>query len=222
MRKNCVIIDDERLAREKIKYYLTKVDGLVLTGEYATAESFLHKCSNESNLLLFVDINLPDLNGLELARMVHGKNQVIFTTAYSEFALEGFDLDAIDYMLKPFDFNRFYQGILKAERQMQSAEYLLIKEGKKTHRVLPEEVYYIEGLKEYVIWHTVNGKIIEHSTLKKSLKRLESMGFYQIHKSFIVQIKFVSAFESTNVTINNQNLPIGRSFKTVLDVLARS
>ena len=131
-------------------------------------------------------------------------------------------MDAIDYILKPFDFERFKRSVIKAERQKLAVELLLIKEGKKTHRVLPRDVYYVEALKEYVMWHTTKGKIIEHNTLKKTLERLQGIGFCQIHKSFIVQLKYVSAFESTSVTINEQTLPIGRSFKSILDILAKT
>jgi len=216
MTRNCIVVDDEKLAREKITLYLSNLLEMELKGEYATAHSFLQDWKLGEDLLLFLDINLPDLNGLELAAMMKQNNQVIFTTAYSEYALNGFELDAVDYLLKPFSYERFLKAVQKAQNQFPISDFVFIKEGKKMHRLNFSDIHYIEGLKEYIIWHTERGKIIEFNSLKKVGQQLKSKGFLQIHKSFIINFLKINYFESKGVSIANNMLPIGRKFKDVI------
>ena len=215
MTRSCIIIDDEKLAREKIALYLGQVEGLNLKGAYATGTDFLQNWKLPKNLLIFLDINLPDLNGLELAQIVNPGNQIIFTTAYSEFAFQGFELDAVDYLLKPFTIERFFRAIAKAQNSYPHDQCLYIKEGKKTHRLTYADIYYIEGLKEYVIWHTLRGKIVAYNSLKKLKEQLSSKGFFQIHKSYIVNFSKIDYFEANAIHIQGVDLPIGRTFKEV-------
>ena len=213
MTRPCIIVDDEKLAREKIELYLSNIDTLDLIGSFSTAEAFLENWGKRENLILFLDINLPNLNGLELASMVNQGNQIIFTTAYSEYALDGFELDAVDYLLKPFSFKRFLRAITKAQNQSISNDSILIKEGKKTHQLQYSDIFYIEGMKEYIIWHTTRGKIIEYNSLKNLEKKLKSRGFYQVHKSFIVNFAKVEYFETNSLFIHEKDIPVGRTFK---------
>ena len=199
--------------------FLNNVNTLALKGSYSTAEAFLEKWKQEENLLIFLDINLPYLNGLELASMVNQGNQIIFTTAYSEFACEGFEVDAVDYLLKPFTFQRFLRAVTKAQNSFSTNNFILIKEGKRTHQISFSDVFYIEGMKEYIIWHTTRGRIIEYNSLKKLKEQLRPKGFYQVHKSFIVNFSKVEYFESNMIHVNGKDIPIGRTFKSSIDDL---
>lgn len=216
MIQPCVIIDDEKLARQKIALYIDQIDGLQLKGSYATAEAFLADWQQADNLLLFLDIQLPFLSGLELATMIRQGNQVIFTTAYAEHALKGFELAAVDYLLKPFAFQRFQQAVNKVQKITSLQDYILIKAGKKKHRLRYSEIRYIEGLKEYVIWHTDKGKIVAYTSLKKVVQQLAPYNFNQVHKSFIVNFARVDYFETSSIHIGKIDIPVGRAFKTVI------
>lgn len=213
MNRPCIIVEDEKLAREKIALYLDNIEGVFLAGSYATAESFLTNWQSVNHALLFLDIQLPGLTGLELAAMIQEGHQIIFTTAYSEYAVEGFELEAVDYLLKPFDFKRFARAIDKAQNLLPQPDFILVKSGSKTHRLAHSEIFYIEGLREYVVWHTEKGKIVAYTSLKNILAQLAPKGFRQIHKSYIVNFSKVDYFEANSVHINGIDLPVGRTFK---------
>ncbi len=213
----CVIIDDEKLAREKIELYLENIEGLELVASYPTAELFLSERSKHDRALIFLDINLPGLTGLELAAMVTPRQQFIFTTAYPEFALNGFELEAADYLVKPFDFRRFLKAVQRAQKLFEKSDIVLIKEGKRIHRLSLSNVYFIQGMKEYVVWQSGKGKIIELNSLKTLEKQLRRNGFVQVHKSFIVNLSKVEYFEANSMSINGTRIPIGRKFKGVVN-----
>lgn len=216
MKRSCIIVDDEKLAREKITLYLEHTGQAIIRGSYATGQSFLRDWKHTQHQLIFLDINLPDLNGLELATIIQKGNQIIFTTAYAEHALQGFELDAIDYLLKPFTMKRFLRAFTKAQQSCPIENYLYIKEGKKTHRLSYQEINYIEGLKEYVIWHTQRGKIVTYDSLKHLVQQLQFKGFFQVHKSYIVNFSKIDCFEPNSIHLNDIELPIGRKFKAVV------
>lgn len=213
MSRSCIIVDDEKLAREKIALYLSNMEDFVLRGSYATAESFLTNWQPVDHTLIFLDIHLPGLNGLELAPMIQKGNQIIFTTAYAEYAIEGFDLEAVDYLLKPFSFQRFLRAVTKAQNLLPQPNFILVKAGSKTHRLAHSEIFYIEGLREYVVWNTTKGKIVAYTSLKSVLAQLAPKGFYQIHKSYIVNFSKVDYFEAGSLRVGDIDLPIGRKFK---------
>jgi DNA-binding LytR/AlgR family response regulator len=178
--------------------------------------------------LMFLDIQMPDLTGVELLKSINHKPAVIFTTAYKEYALEGYELDIIDYLLKPISFERFTKGVNKAIDFIQSKEtnlntvstvkiqkkdHINIKADHKIYKVKLTELKYIEGLGEYVTYHTSNKKIVSLASLKQLEKTLPSMQFIRVHKSFIVNLDFVSSLYGNRLELGEKMIPIGRSFR---------
>ncbi|WP_400078113.1 LytR/AlgR family response regulator transcription factor [Winogradskyella sp. R77965] len=217
---NCVIVEDERLARQKLQLYVEKHNDLNLVVSYASAESFLKECFHTDYDLLLLDIGLPNIDGITLAGKLPKHCRVIFTTAYTEYAVEAFNINAIDYLLKPFNFERFSIAINKINIQLNQADIpipvddkIFIKEGKRIHRLSVEDIFYIKGLKEYVVWHTDHGKLITLHSLSYLIDYLDPFDFIQTHKSYIVNKLKVSALEYGFVHINNEQIPIGRSYR---------
>lgn len=232
MTRNCIIVEDEKLAREKIALYLSNLPEMELKGEYATAHSFLEDWKQGEDLLLFLDINLPDLNGLELAAMMKQNNQVIFTTAYSEYALNGFELDAVDYLLKPINYPRFLKAceklrkhqhlktIEKEESNLAFSDLVYVKSGKTVHKLFWKDVLYLEKDDNYVIYHLADQKILSRQTLGK-LEYAFPNYICRIHKSFAVSLLHIEQSRREVVMIGGRELPVGRKFrKLFVDALA--
>jgi len=214
---NSYIIEDEKLAVDKLKLYIDRHPNLQLAESFSSIEEFHGELVQPA--VLFLDINLPGVSGLEFASSISGLGtQFIFVTALAEHALKGFDLDAVDYLLKPYSYARFQEAIVKVELRLnnhsqQATSIQIIKDGQKVFRVRIEEIYFIEGYKEYVRWHTDQGKIVELNSLKKIITKLKSKGFLQVHKSYLVNKQKISAFDNRQVFIQGQSIPIGRTFK---------
>ncbi len=225
----CIIVDDEELARKLLENYVSRIQLLDLVG--------MAKNSLEANQLvlqndvdiLFLDIQMPDISGIELVKLLHLKPQIIFTTAYPEYALDGFDLNVTDYLLKPFSFERFLTGVNKAIEQIKlkslavtpvpqtkiadlPLDYMVVKSDQKLLKIKFNDIVYIEGMKEYVAFHTSDERIIALFSLKQLMLDLPDY-FIRIHRSFIVNKKFAKAIEGPFVHLNELKLPIGKSFK---------
>lgn len=167
---------------------------------------------------------MPDLTGIQLSKILQGKTRIIFTTAYPQFALESYEVNAVDYLLKPFDFQRFYSAVLKMKTSTYSAEkklipendpYLFVKtDGKKNfQKIFTREICYIEGLKNYVAIHLLKELVITYNSLKRIQEDLPSTEFIQIHKSYIVSLRHIEKTDSLSVYVNNKALPIGDTYK---------
>lgn len=220
---NCLIIEDEPLAAEVISDYISQIPGLVLKGicgDVFTATQALHGTKVD---ILFLDINLPRVNGLEFIQTLRGSYHIILTTAYHEFALDAFNLNAVDYLLKPVEFTRFMQAVNKVyallpessgppttERAERVSHFFTVD--KMQVRVFPDEILYVEGLKEYIRIHTVNGSLVTKMPLTEVNSLLESGNFCRIHKSFIVNLSRITAFNAEEVKVGEVVLPIGRTF----------
>lgn len=216
----CVIVEDEYLARQKLELYVAEHEGLDLVASYASAEDFLSEANHLEYKLLLLDIGLPNIDGITLAGRLPKNSQVIFTTAYSEYAVEAFNINATDYLLKPFNFERFSTAIEKVnsipKKPNTTALHdnkILIKEGKKIHRLSTDDIFYIKGLKEYVVWYTGQGKLITLHSLSHLSDYLKPYDFIQTHKSFIVNIRKVSLIEYGFVHLDKEQIPIGRRFR---------
>jgi len=226
MKVRALIIDDEPLAQNVIIQYAAKLPDLEIAGTCNDAIC-AHKTLQENEIeLIFLDINMPKLSGISFLKALKNPPLVIFTTAYSEYALEGFELNAIDYLKKPFSFERFCKAYFKAEELLQlkkesnekphaeaQIDFLFVKSNKKTYKIAYSEIYYIEGLGDYIQIHLKNQKIITNLSMKKMLELLPQNQFYRIHKSFIISLENIELVEGNMVKINDNKLPIGNSYR---------
>lgn len=213
----CLIIDDEPAARKILRIYISDTDELTLVGECKDAleaRSFLKETGAD---LLFLDINMPRLSGIEFIKTLPNPPGIIFTTAYSEFALDGFDLNAVDYLLKPFSFERFLKAVEKASRLHQSessdATYISVKSDGKLYRITFDEIQYAESNGDYITLHTDNHKITFYATLKDFCEQLPEHLFCRIHRTYVVAIKRINFVEGNLVQLGDYKLPIGKSYK---------
>lgn len=224
MSLNCLIIDDEQLARALLKEFIKKTPYLNLIGECKNPLEAYAFLENKSIDLVFLDIQMPDLNGIEFLKSLKSRPSVIFTTAYSEYALDGFELDVIDYLVKPFSFDRFLKATNKAKEwnAVKSREntpkdikdHISVYADHKVYKLKLDDILYIEGLKEYVSYYTTDNKrIIALESLKNLEETLPAHKFIRIHKSYIVPIDKIKSMEGNEVEIAQKKIPIGRSYK---------
>lgn len=226
MEIRAIIIDDEPLARNVIREYAKKLPSLNIAGECEDAICAHQFLQNNSVDLIFLDINMPKLTGIEFLKTLKNPPLVIFTTAYSEFAMEGFELNVTDYLKKPFSFERFCKAYFRAEELIllkQSAtkaeqndklnSFIFIKSDKKTIKINISDIYYIEGLGDYIKLYLTDKKLVTNLSMKKIENLLPPDQFYRIHKSFIISLDKIDSIEGNLVKINNTKLPVGNSFR---------
>ena len=222
MKFRCIIVDDEPPATRILENYIGKVSFLENVGVFNDSLKVLEFLNSQSVDVIFLDIQMPQLTGLQLSKIISKDTKVIFTTAYPDFALEGFELNAIDYLLKPIAFERFYQAVSKLNSELKAEvsnpstnEFIFIKtDGKnKFQKLFLDEILYLESLQNYVCVHTLKQQIITHSSLKNVIESLPQKDFIQIHKSFVVALKQIESTDSFSVFINAKELPIGATFK---------
>lgn len=222
----CIVIDDEPLALQQVAAYAQKLPYLQVVGQCASAFDALEVLEQQQVDLMFVDINMPDLNGLEFVKSLSQKPLLIFTTAYSEYALEGFKVDALDYLLKPFSFAEFSKAAAKARTQFEliqnapeklesNDEFLFIKSEYKFLRVNLNDIEFIEGMKEYVRIHLTDQKpIMTLMSMKSFEAKLPSEKFMRVHRSYIVNLKKVKTVERFTIVFNDKNrIPISDNYK---------
>ena len=210
----CIIIDDEPLSRDVLRKYIDEVTDLEIVAECSDAIEATHQLNKTRIDILFLDINMPGLSGISFARSLSVSPLIIFTTAYPEYAVEGFELDATDYLVKPYSFERFLKAVnraLERLRENRSAEgpegKILVKADKKLYAVLFSEILFIEGQGDYIRIHTNQLKLMVHDTIKNFLESLPSEEFMRIHKSFVVNLKQIEFIEGNQVSIGKQTIP---------------
>jgi DNA-binding LytR/AlgR family response regulator len=233
---NCIVADDEELARGIIEGYIHKLDELKLIASCSNGVEVYNALKVNTVDLLFLDIQMPQLTGIELLRTLKNPPPVILTTAYREFALEGYELNVIDYLIKPISFERFLKAVDKYElirnpgsAAVNSAEtelkdntqaFIYVKADKKMVRILLSDILYIEGLKDYVKIHTPNKAIITYQTLTYFEEKLPANQFIRVHRSFIISLHHISAYSLTQIDIGKSSIPIGSTYgKNVLQKL---
>ncbi len=224
MALKCILVDDEQLARTLLKNYIQKMPELDLIGEFKNPLDALAKLRESEVDLMFLDIQMPNITGIELLRSLKAKPMVVFTTAYAEFALEGYQLDVIDYLLKPFTFERFLQATnkalelhaLKQSGKSDTRDFVTVRADHKIHKIYLDDILYIEGLKEYVSYYTETARIIVLQSLKGLEETLPSDKFLRIHKSYIVPVERIKAMDGNQVEIGDKKIPIGRSYKEIV------
>jgi DNA-binding LytR/AlgR family response regulator len=229
MKIKCIAIDDEPLAVKKIANYIEKIPFLELVAECRSAFEAMNVIKDNNIQLLFIDINMPDLNGLEFVRSLTDKPFVVFTTAYSEYAVDGFQVDAVDYLLKPITFSNFLKAANKvknliemtANKQKESvnatADHLFVKSEYKFIRIELEEIKYIESQHEYIKIHLINSKpVMTQLSLKAIEKQLPSDRFMRVHRSYIVNLKKISVIERNRIVFDGKvYIPVSEQYKEI-------
>lgn len=225
----CLVVDDEELARTLLKNYIGRLPQLEWVAECANPLEALQVLGANPVDLIFLDIQMPELTGVEFLRSLQEKPGVVFTTAYPDYAIEGYQLDVIDYLLKPFSFERFAQAVHKASEWLRLREnavsepgkdYLLVHAEHKVHKLRYDDILYIQSMREYVAYYTTAGRILSLQSLKKLEEILPPRRFVRIHKSYIVAVEHVSTLEGNQLYVGSEKLPIGASYREqVLQVI---
>tara|TARA_B100000809_G_scaffold87965_1_gene86349 strand:+ start:4458 stop:5144 length:687 start_codon:yes stop_codon:yes gene_type:complete len=220
----CVVVDDEPMAREIIETYIAKTPNLGLISSCKNAaEAILFVQENEVDLF-FLDINMPEISGLSLAKIIHNKSQVIFTTAYREYAVDGFNLNVVDYLLKPIAFDRFLQAVQKvslSEITTTNSDFMFVRSDRKMVKIDFNSILYVESLSDYVKIFTIDKIITIRETISSLEEKLPIKKFIRIHRSFIISFKNITSYTNEFIEINHKALPISRSYKeSVLQKLA--
>jgi len=221
----CIIVDDEPPAIRLLSKYIEKVSFLILVESFTSPLEALQFVEKNEVDLFFLDIQMPEITGIQLSKILHQKSQVIFTTAYPQFALDGYEVSATDYLLKPIEFERFYKAVMKVNNKANfikdvnivndANNFLFFKtDGKnKFSKVFLEDILFVEGLRNYVCIQMEKEQIITYSTLKKIKEGLSEDNFIQIHKSYIISIKDIDKIDNDSVWINGKELPIGNTYR---------
>jgi two-component system, LytTR family, response regulator len=216
----CVAIDDEPLALELIKKYTAKIYFLELKGTFTDPFEARQVLENNRIDILFLDIQMPDINGIEFSRSLAEKNTaVIFTTAFSEYAVEGFNVDAIDYLLKPIEYDRFLKSVYKAKEYIDYLNhqelhdgYLFVKSDYQMVKIILKDILYIEGLDDYIKIYLPNKSVLTLMTLKTIMQKLPASEFIRVHRSYIVPISKIDHVSRSKIRIADKEIPIGVSY----------
>jgi DNA-binding LytR/AlgR family response regulator len=226
MKTRCLIVDDEPLARELIRGHIQKLENFDIVDECDNAMKAMDVLRNRNVDLMFLDIKMPQMTGIDFLKTLKRPPRVIITTAFSQYALDGFELDVVDYLMKPVTFERFFKAINKYFQSGQpdtveveagngviEEAFIYVKENKKIIKIYHREIHFIEGLNEYIRIHTDNRRVVVKSSLQNIENKLPDEQFIRIHKSYIVSIPRIRAFNATTVELDNAKLRIGRNYK---------
>jgi DNA-binding LytR/AlgR family response regulator len=223
MRKmRCIIVDDEPIARRILREFVEQVPFLELAGQFETVQKMETFLQNDKADLVLLDIEMPKVSGLDYLKRSTVKPLVILTTAFPQYALEGYELDIIDYLLKPVAFNRFLKAVQKAKEYTELREtttpdpfasWLFVRSEKRIEKIEVKDILYVESLGNYVNIYTENKKILTYLTLKGLESQLPVNEFIKIHQSYLVSFSKIEAIEGNQVTIKNKSLPISRNYR---------
>jgi len=217
---NCIIIDDEPLARKGIREYIGDIDFLHLLGEFDTPLKVRDQADWAAVQLIFLDIQMPKLTGLDFLKSLRNPPPVILTTAYPQYALDGFDLDVLDYLLKPISFQRFLKAVEKvkdyyAVRPLPAAteedDHIFIKTGTLLKKIFYDDILFAEALQNYVAIHTKDKKYIAYLTFKSIEDNLPAARFLKVHKSYVIQLSKVDGIEGNDIVIGAHTIPVSRA-----------
>ncbi|MDO4320650.1 MAG: LytTR family DNA-binding domain-containing protein [Bacteroidales bacterium] len=224
---NCIIIDDEPIARRGMKRLVENDSRLDLRGVFSNADEAADFLAGNPIDLVFLDIQMPGTTGIEFARQIPDRTLIIFTTAYSEYAADSYEVDAMDYLVKPIDTARFSKAVTKAadyiallrnqadedEPARPASDYIIIKADRRYHRISHDDITYIEGLKDYVIIHLTDRRVVTRMTVKAMEEALPSDKFLRVNKSNIVNVKAVDSFDNNDVLIGDTEIVIGLAYR---------
>jgi DNA-binding LytR/AlgR family response regulator len=232
---NCIIVDDEIAAREILESHLSKFNNITICGSCKNAIEAFSVLNNQTIDLIFLDINMPEISGLSFAKSINKNIKVIFTTAYREYALDGFDLQAVDYLLKPISFERFSQAVSKflgdnsllevkeeTEINVDKNEFIFVRADRKMIKIDFDEILYIESLSDYIKIVTPQKTVVTRETISSIEAKLPNNYFIRTHRSFIISIAKIESFTNEFIEIHKNAIPISRSYKkNVLEILER-
>jgi DNA-binding LytR/AlgR family response regulator len=226
MKTKCLIVDDEPLARELIRGHIQKLENFDIVAECENAMKAMETLRTHQVDLMFLDIKMPQMTGIDFLKTLKRPPKVIFTTAFSQYALDGFELDVVDYLMKPVTFERFFKAVnkyfqsvqpgnveLETGKGLHEESFIYVKENKRVIKIYLREIEFIEGLNEYIRIHTDNRRVVVKSSLQGIENKLPSEQFIRIHKSYIVSIARIRAFNATTIELENAKLRIGRNYK---------
>jgi len=226
-RCKCIIVEDEPLAQNILKKYIADHPSLELVATCTDALEAQLILNKQSIHLIFLDINLPKLSGINFLKSLLQSPLIIFTTAYPEFAVEGFELNAVDYLLKPFSFERFLKAVNKVIEKLNNSSlpkkeeidaFIFFKSDKKIHKVDLESIHYIEAVGDYMKVITDSGQLLINETMKNLQEELPARSFIRVHKSFIISRNHIKYIEGNYIQVENKSIPIGATYRN--DVLA--
>jgi len=224
----CIIVDDEPMAREILVSYVEKISNLELIKSCKNALEVFEVINAQKIDLLFLDINMPEVSGLSLAKMIGKESKVIFTTAYRDYAVEGFNLKAVDYLLKPITFDRFLEAVttffdtisvaeeLPKENQHITTNFFFVRSERKMVKVNFDEILYVESLSDYIKICTQKSTIITRETITNVEAKLPSQQFLRVHRSYIVSLKRIDSYTNEFIEITQKAIPISRKYKDVV------
>ena len=221
----CVVVDDEPMAREIMATYIAKTPNLELIKSFKNASEAILFMQENSADVYFLDINMPEITGLSLAKIINNKSKIIFTTAYRDYAIDGFNLNVVDYLLKPIAFDRFLEAVQKVtinKNQNDVANnFMFVRADRKMVKIDFNEILYLESLSDYVKIVTSNKTIVTRETISNLEEKLPSKQFMRVHRSFVVSIQNIGSYTNEFVEIDKKAIPISRSYKeSVLQKLA--
>lgn len=224
----CIIIEDEPLALEKTKDFVSKVPFLNLSATFDNALTGLAFLNNNKVDILFLDINMDELTGIELLQSSKISSQVIITTAYQEYALKGYELQITDYLLKPFSFNRFLQAVNKAQENLTRRnidappDFIFVKTENRLEKIMLNDIVYIEGMRDYLKIHTVNKKLMTLQNFSELEKMIPSNIVCRVHKSFMVALNKIESIERSRIKIADQLIPVSETYRELFFQLIKA
>lgn len=214
---SCLIVDDEPLSRDVLRKYISEVKDLDLVAECSNAAEASHELNLTRVDIIFLDINMPGLSGISFARSLRRSPLIVFTTAYPQYAVEGFELDATDYLVKPYSFERFLKAVNRAMERLQENQAeeekgkILVKADKKLYALFFSEILLIEGRGDYIRIRTLRENLVVHDTMKSFFARLPEESFMRIHKSYVINLEHIAFIEGNQVRIGEHSIPVSPS-----------
>ncbi|TXE07745.1 response regulator transcription factor [Gelidibacter salicanalis] len=228
---SCIIVDDESVAREVIETHVSKLSNITIVGSFSNAIDALNYLRHHTIDLVFLDINMPEMSGISFAKSINKDIKIIFTTAYRDYAVEGFELQAVDYLLKPISFDRMLKAVntyfniyfdttQKELYKVENHDFMFVRAERRMIKVDFDSIVYVESYSDYLKIHLSNETIVTRETISAIEAKLPNGRFLRIHRSYIIALKNISSFTNEEIVINNKSLSISRSYKkTVLRLL---
>ena len=224
---SCLLIDDEPPAIELLEKYASMIDQLDVVGKSYSAVKAFDMLKSQTVDLMFVDIRMPVLNGIDFIKTLKHPPAIIITTAYREYALDGYDLDIIDYLLKPIAFDRFLKAVdryrnrstsstLKSKTTDEDTDYIFININRTHHKLILKDILYIESLKDYVRIHTTQDRLVVKGNIGSFMKKLPPDRFVRIHRSYAIALAYIKSYNQSEIDINGNKLPVGTSYRDEL------
>lgn len=223
MSLTCLIIDDEPFARKLLLDFCSRVPNLEVKGDFSNGVEALQYLNTQAVDFIFLDIKMPGITGIEMLNSLRNAPKVVFTTAFSEYAIDGFELDAVDYLLKPFDFPRFLKSVNKVQTALQpksidlfqatESDFLFVKDGRELVKLKLNQILYVKGQKDYVMFMLDDKKVMSLMNMKDLEEELKGKQFVRIHQSFIINAQHIESISNDRVKVGEEFLPISQSYK---------